>query len=270
MHRQERGWRKKENNRNSARYVILPHPVKKSDYCAYLSKASHKREVEKLLKSVQEENKQKVADLVKELEEVSVQQAKQLENIQHLRADAKSSREKRERELTENHKREMGEVEESWRREVERCCAETALVKTEAERVVEELRKRHRTELDALRQVLEEERGAAESRRWEERERTLRDELKAREEDLAGRASGLSQELRTVKDHLMVARQQVAEVTEKMETSRGEVCGLQSQLKAAQTERERLREQLELLQMKSKSAEREGEELKRIISEKDG
>ena len=232
-----------------------------------MSKASHKREVETLLRSVQEEHKRKVADLVKEVENVVLQQSKQLETIQCLRAEAKSTLERREKELTENHDKKLRATEESWRKKVERCNAETARVKTEGVRSVEELRERHRAELEALRLSLEEERRSAESRRWEERERALREEMKGREEDLAQRASGLSEELRRVSDQLMCARQQVVEVTGKMES---EVCNLVTQLEAAQRERNGLRETLKLLQARAESAEKEGEELKARISEKDG
>ena len=234
------------------------------------AKASHKREVETLLTSVREEHKQKITGFVKELEEVSLQQNKQVETIQHLRAEAKSSCEKRERELTEIHERKLSATEVSWRREVERCSAEAVQAKSEAEKVVGELRERHRAELEAVRLSLEKERGAAEGKRLEERERTLREEIRVREEDLVQRASGLSGELRTAKDQLMLARQQVVEMTEKTERASGEVCYLQSQLEVVQTEKEKLREKLELLRTRAESAEKEVEELKARISEKDG
>ena len=223
-----------------------------------------------MLESVQQEHKEKVGSLVRELQQVSLQQTKQLKVIEDIRTETRSSRERRERELTERHEREMSAAEVSWGEKVKSCQAELALAGSETERKMREIRERHRAELEALRVSLEEEKGASESRRWEEREGALRQEMRVREEDLAKRASGLSEELRTVRDQLMLARQRVVEVTEEMETSRGEVCSLRGQLEERQTETERLGQQLDLLQARAESAEEDTEKLVKTLSERDG
>ena len=223
-----------------------------------------------MVKVVQQEHKAKLATLMKELEQVSLKQAQQLKDIEHLRTEAKSGWEKREMELKESHKRDMMAAEQAMREEAERCQTEVALAKSELERAVQGLRETHRAELEAVRLSLEEERGAEEGRRWEERERVLRDEMRAREEELTQRTSSLSGELRVARDHLMLARERETELEKKFEITQAELCGVQDQFEEGEREREGLRENLAVLRAKTETAEEEGEKLRKRLSERAG
>ena len=234
------------------------------------TKESRKKEVEELVETVKKEHQQKVACLARDLEQVSLQQSKQLEEIAHLRSETRLNWEEKERELCERHEREMRAAEETRREEIERWTSELALVKTENERVVGEMTERHRAELEAARLTVQEKVGAEEGRRWREMERRLREEMGVREEELAQRASCLSEELRSVRDQLMLARQRESEATQQLEVSQSEVCGLRGRLEEGEREIERLREELVLLRTRAEVAENEREQWREKLSEREG
>lgn len=223
------------------------------------------------MNSVQQEHKQKMAGLVKELEQVSLKQAEQLKEIAHLRDEAKTTMEQKERELTDKHRRDMRESEQKWRNEIDEYCLEAASVKTELEKEVVKLKEKHRCELESLRLSLEEERGVVESQKWEERERILQEQMKLKEQSLAERVSGLSDELRTTRDQLVVYRHKVNEVTEQLKNAQSDMCEeLQCQLEEAHKEKDRLVNKLTSLQASLGTAEEDGRMLREQLSEKEG
>ena len=213
---------------------------------------------------VQQEHKEKVEGLVRELEQVSLQQTTQLRDIEQLREQTKTTVELREKELIEHHEGEMQAAEEKRKIQVENCHLEAEI---ELKREIEKLKKKHNTEVEAMRLSLrgeEEERGAVEVQRWQEREKALQEQLKLQEQSLAQRVSGLSEELRNARDQLAVARQRATEMSDQFETAQREVCALHDQLKVGQREREELVEQLESLQT---SAENERKKQREKLSE---
>ena len=212
-----------------------------------------------------------MAGLVKELEQVSLKQAEQLKEIAHLRDEAKTTMEQKERELTDKHRRDMRESEQKWRNEIDEYCLEAASVKTELEKEVVKLKEKHRCELESLRLSLEEERGVVESQKWEERERILQEQMKLKEQSLAERVSGLSDELRTTRDQLVVYRHKVNEVTEQLKNAQSDMCEeLQCQLEEAHKEKDRLVNKLTSLQASLGTAEEDGRMLREQLSEKEG
>ena len=222
---------------------------------------------------MQLEHRQKVESLVAEVEKVSLQQAAQLKEVVQLREQAKATLERREKELVDKHEREMKAAAEEGARQAERCSLEVASAKKEMEREMEGLIDRHRTELEAMKTSLmgkEKEREAAEMQRWVERERALQEQMRLKEQSLAQRVSDLSEELRTAKDQLAVARQGMVEMEEQVEMAQSGVHGLHGELEEACREREGLREQVASLQDRVKRAEEEGKRWREKLSEKEG
>ena len=209
---------------------------------------------------MQQEHRERVASLTRELERVSSEQAGHIKDIVQLREQVKAKLEQREKELTSRHEREMRAAVEEGRKDVERCKTEAAMAKIAMEREMDGLKERHRAEMETLRHSLrgeEEEKGAAEARRWEEKERELREELKQQEQSLARRVSGLSEELRTARDQLAVERQRITEMSGELEAGQSESRGLWGQLEEARRERDRQREKVESLQASLQTTEEE-------------
>ena len=235
--------------------------------------ASQQRDSEELLKAIQLEHKKKVEGLVVELEKVSLQQAGQLKEIAELRQQARATWERREKELTDKQEREMRVAIEEHARQAERCRSEVTSAKQEMEREMKGVIERHRTELEAIKSSLmgeEKERAAAEMQRWVERERDLQEKMKLKEQSLAQRVADLSEELRTAKDQLAVARQRITEMEEQLEVGQSEVHRLCGEREGEHQERERLREQVASLQNRVNRAEEEGRKWREKLSEKEG
>ena len=209
---------------------------------------------------MQQEHRERVASLTRELERVSSEQAGHIKDIAQLREQVKAKLEQREKELTSRHEREMRAAVEEGKKDVERCKTEAAMAKIAMEREMDGLKERHRAEMETLRRSLrgeEEEKGATEARRWEEKERELREELKQQEQSLARRVSGLSEELRTARDQLAVERQRITEMSGELEAGQSESRGLRGQLEEARRERDRQREKVESLQASLQTTEEE-------------
>lgn len=232
--------------------------------------ASQEREREELVSALQREHTEKVEGLVRELEQVSAQQARQLRDITQLKDQARTAWQKRERELTNKHERELRAVEDDKRAQIEKACVET---RNEMEKKVECIRERHRAELEAMQILLrkeKEKKEVADIHRWEERERALTEQLQLKEKSLSERVSMLSEEARTAKDQLAVARQTVTRMSRQLEKAEGEVGELKGQLKVGHKKREGLEEQLASLQASMEAMKEEESLLRELLSEKEG
>lgn len=205
-------------------------------------------------------------NLTRELEKVNSDQTRQVKEVLELREQVRTTLEQRERELTERHRMEL----EEQTRHIEKCQSEVSLAKIEMEREVTRLKERHTAELEAMKLSLmseEKERGAAEIQKWQEKEKSLQDQLREKEESLAQRVSDFSEELRTARDELALARQRATESSEQLEVTQSELCGLHSQLDKGCNEREQLREQVRALQTRK---DEEGKRWRDKLSEKEG
>lgn len=218
------------------------------------------------MKSLQQEHRQKVESLTRELEKVNGDQTRQIKEVLELREQFRTALEQREKELTERHRREL----EEQTRHVEKCQSEVSLTKMEMERKVARLQERHAAELEAIKLSLmseEKEREAAEIQRWQEKERSLQDQLREKEESLAQRVSDFSEELRTARDELALARQRVTELSEQLEVGQRELCGLHNQLDKGRNEREQLIEKVRALHTRKEEEEKRWRDK---LSEKEG
>ena len=209
-----------------------------------------------------------MASLVKELEQVSLKQAEQLKDIAHLRNEAKTAMNKKERELIDKHRNDMAEAEQKWTKQIDEYCSKAALVKLEMEKEIVKLKEKHKCELEALRSSVEEE--ARESQKWEQRERTVQEQMKLKEQSLAERVSGLSDELRTVKDQLVLSRQKINQVTEQLGTAQNDTSEVQRQLEEAHKEKDELVSKLTSLQVRLDTAEKNEKMLREQLSENEG
>ena len=215
----------------------------------------------------------KVEDLAKQVEAVMAQQAGQLREVERMRDGVRRKAEEREKELAAAHRKELEQAEQRWRGEVNRWEREATSAKADSEREMEILRKSQSAELEALRMTLQAEQESAianEQQCWEERLKTVLEDLRGREGDMTQRVSGLTTELRAAEEKLAVSQQRIVELEEEGTEGRSEAASLKARLKEEEMERDQLRSEVEALQVTVRGAKEEEKNWRERLTKEEG
>lgn len=192
------------------------------------------------LGALKSEHTQQIQQLTEQLERLKNEQSRQVKEIAGLHEGFA----KKANEQLKVHEKEMGELTAKSKREIQKLQAEVASLTALRQKEQSDLKQQYHRELETQRENLantQSEFMAAEARKWEEREASLRQQFLENEEQLKRQVSTLSNDLRTTRDKLALSEQRLKELELHYEENKLDSSGLKEKLSAARAEVEELR-----------------------------
>ena len=192
------------------------------------------------LGALKSEHTQQIQQLTEQLERLKNEQSRQVKEIAGLHEGFA----KKANEQLKVHEKEMGELTAKSKREIQKLQAEITSLTALHQKERADLKQQYHCELETQRQNLantQSEFMAAEARKWEEREASLRQQFLENEELLKRQVSTLSNDLRSTRDKLALSEQRLKELELHYEENKLDSSGLKEKLSAARAEVEELR-----------------------------
>ena len=208
---------------------------------------SYRSSVSEHLKTLKLEHASHTAQLGREAESIKRTQSDQLREVAELRESISQKAGRQLAALKSQHEKQLADSEGKAERDRHKLEAEVASCQRTHATELSQLKDLHRTELKSLNNSHDKAQSdlvSHETRKWEEREASLRRELASGEEELKQRISALSAELREARDGLAMSEQQFRELEAHCEVSKADSSGAKGQLAQAEAEAKQLRQEL--------------------------